>query len=253
MIKKYIFLLLISIGTFSSCTRYFIGQPAQMYPIAISDTLSAPDTPLSSQVSQYLNPYKDSLSLKMNTVLIQSARRLTKAKPESELGNLMTDIMLEMGAEKLGKPVDVAMTNYGGIRTDLPAGNVTIGNVFEVMPFDNALVAITLSGEQMQKVATYIAQGKEPQAGLKLVVGKEDNQLKEALIKSKPIDPAATYTFITSDYVATSSDLAPIVKNNKGYQILNYLVRDAMIDYLRRKGEQKILLNPQRDGRTRVE
>jgi 2',3'-cyclic-nucleotide 2'-phosphodiesterase (5'-nucleotidase family) len=127
-----------------------------------------------------------------------------------------------------------------------------MGNVFEVMPFDNELVAITLSGETMKKVIDYLAQRKEPQSGLKLVIDKASNKPTEVLIGGKPLDLQGTYTLITSDYMAISSDMAAIVKDNKGFQILRYLMRDSIADYLRRKGQQNQEIAPKKDGRTVV-
>ena len=253
MMRKNIFILTLSVLSFTACTRYFISKPVQLRPIAISDTLAAPSSALSQQISAYLQPYHDSLEARMTTVLVKSPRRLTKGGAESELGNLMADILREMGQERYGKPVDLAITNNGGIRTDFPAGNVTLGNVYEVMPFDNELVALTLSGETMQKVIDYLAQRKEPQSGLKLVIDKTTNKPIEALIGGKPLDLKGTYTLITSDYMAVSSDMAAIVKNNQGFQVLQYLMRDAIADYLRRKGKQNEELNPKKDGRTVVQ
>jgi 2',3'-cyclic-nucleotide 2'-phosphodiesterase (5'-nucleotidase family) len=99
----------------------------------------------------------------------------------------MTDIFREMGQERYGKPVDVAITNNGGIRTSFPEGNITLGNVYEVMPFDNELVVITLSGETMKKVIDYLAQWKDAQSGLKLVIDKTTNKPTEVLIGGKPL------------------------------------------------------------------
>lgn len=251
MRKIVLSLALIAIS-FTSCTRYFIGKPVQLRPITVSDTVSAPASALSQKVASYLQPYHDSLDARMNTVLVKSPRRLSKGFPESELGNLMADILREMGQERLGKSVDVAITNNGGIRTDFPAGNITLGNVYEVMPFDNELVAITLTGETMKKVVDYLAQRREPQSGLKLVIDKASNKANEVLIGGKPLDLQATYVLVTSDYMATSSDMASIVKNNKSYQVLNYLMRDAIADYLRRKGQQNQDIDPKKDGRTVV-
>ncbi|WP_051397794.1 5'-nucleotidase C-terminal domain-containing protein [Runella limosa] len=242
-------LLALSLG---ACTRYFVGKPVKLQPIAISDTVTAPSSALSQTVDKYLKPYHDSLDAQMTAVLTTSPRRLTKGTPESELGNLMADLFREMGQERFGKPIDVAVTNNGGIRTDLPQGNITLGKVYEVMPFDNDLVVLTLSGATMQKVIDFLAQRKEPQSGLKLVVDKATNKPKEVLIGGKPLNTEQTYTLITSDYMAMSSDLAPIVKNNQGYKALNYLMRDAMADYLRRKGKQGQAIDPKKDGRTTV-
>jgi 2',3'-cyclic-nucleotide 2'-phosphodiesterase (5'-nucleotidase family) len=238
---------------FTSCTRYFIGKPVPLRLVAVSDTVSAPPSELSQKVASYLQPFHDTLDARMNTVLVKSPRRLSKGVPESELGNLMADIMREMGQERYKKLVDVAITNNGGIRTDLPAGNITLGNVYEVMPFDNELVVITLTGETMKKVIDYLAQRKEPQSGLKLVIDKATNKPTEALIGGKPLDLNKSYTLITSDYMAISSDMAAIVKTNQGYHVLQYLMRDAMADYLRRKGQQNQEINPKKDGRTVVQ
>ncbi len=250
--RKTILPVVVLVIVLTSCTRYFIGKPIQLNPVAVSDTVSAPTSPLSQQISAYLQPYHDTLDARMNTVLVKSPRRLTKGTPESELGNLMTDIFREMGQERYGKPLDVAITNNGGIRTSFPEGNITLGNVYEVMPFDNELVVITLSGETMKKVIDYLAQRKEPQSGLKLVIDKATNKPTEALIGGKPLDLQGTYTLITSDYMAISSDMAAIVKTNQGYQVLQYLMRDAIADYLRRKGQQNQEINPKKDGRTKV-
>ncbi len=251
--RKNILLIALFASSFTACTRYFIAKPVQLRAIAVSDTSAAPAGPLSQQIASYLQPYHDSLETRMTTVLVKSPRRLTKGVPESELGNLMADILREMGQERLGKPVDVAITNNGGIRTDFPAGNVTLGNVYEVMPFDNELVAITLSGETMQKVIEYLAQRKEPQSGLKLVIDKATNKPLEVTIGGKPLDLNKTYTLITSDYMAVSSDMAAIVKTNQGFEVLRYLMRDAIADYLRRKGQQNQELDPKKDGRTIVQ
>jgi 2',3'-cyclic-nucleotide 2'-phosphodiesterase (5'-nucleotidase family) len=253
MIKKTSpILLIVSLLAVTSCTRYFVGKPVQLRTVSVSDTTSAPQTALSQGVKSYLQPYSDSLGAKMNAVLAQSPRRLSKGQPESELGNLMADLLREMGSERLGKPVDVAVTNSGGIRTDLPAGSITLGDVYQVMPFDNELVALTLTGDVMKKVVEYIAQRREPQSGLKLTISKASNQLTEALVNGQPLDPKKSYVLLTSDYMATSSDMAKIVANPQNYQVLGYLMRDAMADYLRRKGQQNQIIDPKRDGRTRI-
>ncbi|MFN4147093.1 MAG: 5'-nucleotidase C-terminal domain-containing protein [Runella sp.] len=250
--KNYvILLLLLFLG--SSCTRYFIGQPLQMKPVVVSDTTTAPTTVLSQQISSYLRPYQDSLQAQMNTVLANSPKRIGKGRPESELGNLFTDLLLQQGQQRYGKPIHVMLTNNGGLRTDLPAGNITLGQVYELMPFDNALVVLTLSGPTMQKAMLYIAQRQEPQSGLRLRFNKMTNQLTEALVNGQPFDANRTYTLLTSDYMATSTDFATIAKEAQQYEILNYLMRDALADGLRQQGQSNQPLNPRLDGRIIIE
>ena len=75
----------------------------------------------------------------MNTVIGFSTIGLTKKLPESGLGNLIADAMKEMAQKKYATKVDAAFVNYGGIRSYIPKGEITIGKIFEIMPFDNLI------------------------------------------------------------------------------------------------------------------
>jgi len=236
----------------TACQRYFVPETKKGQSVAVSDTVRVPDNLVSERVAAYIKPYHDSLDAGMNTVLIRSAKRLAKGQPESGMGNLLCDLFREMGAQKYGKPIEVALANSGGIRTEWQAGDITTGNVYEVMPFDNALVVLTLSGVQMKAFVEEFAKRKDPQSGMKVVIENTTNQVLEIAIGGQPIDPQKTYTLITSDYVANSSDYAAVFKKPVSYEVLNYLMRDAILDYLRLKGQQKIILDPQKDGRTSV-
>lgn len=247
--------LLLGIGLLSCQPGYFaVRQAPQPALIAVTDTSARDvDPALARALEEYLEPFADSLNDVMNTVLVKSAQRLRKGEPESELGNLMADVLLELGREKAGKAIDVAMTNSGGIRTELPAGNVTRGHAFEIMPFDNAVVLLTLPGPVMRRFIDFIAHDREPQAGLKLVIDQPTGTVASVLINGQPLDTTRTYTVVTSDYVAQSSQAAPILKAATTYQPLDLLYRDALIEYLRRRGQRGETLNPQKDGRTRYQ
>lgn len=229
------------------------GKSAVLLTVADTTAQLAADRPLTQGVARYLQPFHDSLDRTMNTVLVRSAQRLRRGQPESPLGNLMADALLEIGGERAGRRPDVAMTNNGGIRADLPEGPVTLSNAYEVMPFDNAVVVLTLPGPVMRQFTAYVARELEPQAGLQLAVDKDSKKLVRVLVGGQPLDTTRTYTLVTSDYVANSSGAAQILKKNTGVQTLNLLYRDALIEYLRRRGQRGELLNPQNDGRTKLE
>jgi 2',3'-cyclic-nucleotide 2'-phosphodiesterase (5'-nucleotidase family) len=232
------------------CTKYFKPTDKHTQIIAVSDSLQLPESAVSQKVSAYLSPLHDTLDARMNGVLVKSAKRLRKGQPESELGNVLTDFMLDMARERSGKPIAVAMTNSGGIRTELPEGNVTLGNVFEIMPFDNELVLVEVSGEVMQQFAEYIAARKEPQAGMKLIIDSKSNKINELSINGAPLDVHKTYWIVTSDYIVNSSDASKILKNRINYEPLKMLMRDAFAEGFRRMGNKNQVLNPKKDGRT---
>ena len=233
--------------------RYYAVKGKSAALVTVSDTVAsqAADSPLTQRVAGYIQPFQDSLDRTMNTVLVRSAQRLRKGEPESALGNLMADVLLEIGSERAGKRLDVAMTHNAGIRTELPAGPVTLSTAYELMPFDNAVVVLTLPGPVMQRFVAYVARELEPQAGLQLVVDRDSRKLLSALVGGQPLDSSRTYTLVTTDYIANSSGAAQILKKNGGYQDLKLLYRDALIDYFRRRGQRGETLNPQKDGRTR--
>jgi 2',3'-cyclic-nucleotide 2'-phosphodiesterase (5'-nucleotidase family) len=243
-------LLFISIAlSTTSCNHYFRVHNKISKMTAVTDSL--PESELSKRVATYITPLHDSLDSKMNAVIVQSVKRLTKGQPESDLGNLIADLMLATAREKTGKQIDVAVTNNGGIRAELPQGGITIGNVYEIMPFDNELVILTLSGPTMKKFVDYIALRREPQAGMELVIDKNSNQVLDLKIGGQQLDLTRNYTVITSDYVANGGDRAEFLKERLSYEPLNLLMRDAYLAYFRKKGEKGEVLNPKKDGRTR--
>jgi len=133
--------------------------------------------------------------------------------------------------------VDVAFINYGGIRlTQLPAGNVTRGKIFEMMPFDNILVLQRLKGRELQQFLDLIAaRGGWPVAGMSMQI--KDKKAINVLVAGKPIDPDAVYGVLNSDFVANGGDNADILKVLPR-ETRGYLMRDAIIDYIQKLKSQ---------------
>ena len=108
----------------------------------------------------------------MNDVIGQAEISLDKKQPKCTLGNFMVDALYVMGAEKYNTKVDAAFINYGGIRlTQLPAGNITNGKIFELMPFDNLLILPKTEGISITAVAGYYCCEKRwPVAGITMQI-----------------------------------------------------------------------------------
>ena len=170
-------------------------------------------------------------------VLETPIRRLLPASP---LGNLVTAAYLAAvpGA-------DVAVNNSGGgLRADLPAGSLTYGGVFEVMPFDNLLVRLRITGQQLRQVfSASILQGRRGLgfAGVRVEARCEAGAL--AVTMTRPSGAAIAdgdpLLLVTSDFLATGGDgmLAPIMPPG-GFPVDAGapLVRDVLVEYLRRPG-----------------
>lgn len=209
--------------------------------------------PIDSSVQSIVKPYRDSIDHDLSKLVTVSATPLIKGKPESKLTNLIADILFESGVEfctkqKINVQPDLSYINYGGIRSSLPQGEITVGKIFELMPFENEIVLIKISGEAIEQMAERIAgRGGEGIARMKLGI----RNLKPTTIRigGKEVDPVATYWLITSDYIASGGDqmgmfLNPIERINTGMKL-----RDLLIQSLSSRYEKEGILNVKLDGR----
>ncbi len=236
MKKNYPFALalLFFLYTGLSCNTTYQSQTLEHKSYRITDA-QAKD----SSVLTFLQPYSNNVNKTMNDVMGVADVSLDKKQPECTLGNFMVDAFLTMAAEKYNTKVDVAFVNFGGIRLNqLPAGNVTTGKIFELMPFDNLLILQKLKGDILQQVLDLMAaKGGWPVAGMTMQI--KDKKAINVMIGGKPLDPNAMYTIANSDFIANGGDNADMLRNVP--QITNgYLMRDALFDYIKKlKGNGK--------------
>lgn len=209
-------------------------------------------SPEDETIKNLIDPYKSVLDNEMNEVLILSKAEAVKGQPESSLGNLIADITLNESnniLEKKNLPAaDICMLNNGGLRTSLPEGKITVGKIFELMPFENEIVILTLSGEKTAGLFNYIAKSNGmPLAGATLTI--VDEKPEQILIGGKAFDPSKTYRVATSDYLAGGGDKMRFFSEPMAYQVLNVKLRDAIINYMRVENKKGNTLNPKTDGR----
>ncbi|MFM2358580.1 MAG: hypothetical protein RLY16_573 [Bacteroidota bacterium] len=198
------------------------------------------------EMQQLLQPYADSVNRTMNDVIAVTATALDKKQPEGTLGNLIADAMLFKAREVYKVNVDAAFVNYGGIRLpSIPAGNITRGKIFELSPFDNQIVLITMNGASFQAFLDHVAgRGGWPCAGLQLKL--KNKKAVDVLVGGKSLNASANYTIALPDYVANGGDEANMLKSMP-QQNNGYLLRDAVISYcseFQKRGE-KIVVNLQ--------
>ncbi len=208
-----------------------------------------------SSVNQLIKPYKKNLDAEMNEVLIVSSEEFPKekGKPETKLGNLVADLSLKV-ANKLYQPtdghkIDFCLLNFGGLRTSLPKGNITRGKIFELMPFENELVVVTINQAHFDSLISYIKHvGGQPIAGFKIKFSSnKPNIIFKYRKNNKSLN--GTYKVLTSDYLATGGDnmnffLSPIKIEPVGIKL-----RDAIIKYCIEQNKKGKQLEGKLDGR----
>ncbi|MCX8057797.1 MAG: 5'-nucleotidase C-terminal domain-containing protein [Spirochaetes bacterium] len=161
-------------------------------------------------------------------------------KMETELGDLVADSMLWF-TKKFG--VDFALQNGGGIRKALPAGEISKGLIYEILPFDNTIVIVELKGSDVIELFNYIATipngaGAFPQVsdGVTFTINYQTGKCENILINGKPIDPNKIYKIATNSYLATGGDGYTIFKKAISFYDTSMFQRDVFIEYIKYLG-----------------
>jgi 2',3'-cyclic-nucleotide 2'-phosphodiesterase (5'-nucleotidase family) len=181
------------------------------------------------------------------------------------LGNFVTDSIRAEASRKLGQPIVLAVTNAGGLRKSIIAeGDLRVRDIFELMPFENALVAFDLTGAQVLDLLRIVVSYRDAQSGarIKYRMGNDKKpELESASLlidgQEKEIDAAATYTVISIDYLwkrraktvsETEGDYS-VFREAKNIKPLGITVRDALIQYVKRETAAGREIKSQLDSR----
>jgi len=197
-------------------------------------------------IEQIVAPYKLTLGNEMDEVIAQNEKGLKKQKPNSSLGNWFADVLHKASSELLNEEVDFAAQNYGGIRIPtLPSGPVTVGKIYELMPFDNMLIIVEADGETTKKLIDRIADygGWPISSGLSFSLD-ENRKATDILIKGQALDINKTYKIALPDYIANGGDECEFLNSQK-QKNSGVFVRDAIINYLKTfPSDRKIIVDP---------
>jgi 2',3'-cyclic-nucleotide 2'-phosphodiesterase (5'-nucleotidase family) len=177
-------------------------------------------------------PYKERLDKDMKQVIAYSDSALTRDGFESSLGNFVLMAMEEYidrhNAAIAGNCV--LFINRGGLRNNLPKGEITKGNIFELMPFDNEIVILTISGQKLKEaISSMLKENKLMSYHLLMEV--KDKQPENIIVHTSPIDLNKTYKVVTTDYLAMGGDNCSFFGKPALYETTGIKLRDAIITY----------------------
>lgn len=179
-----------------------------------------------------LAPAKEALEREMNVQIGYAPERLWVNSPECPMLNWASDALWEAAKKVYNGRVDIAIVNMGGMRCEWPAGPITKGNVFELMPFDNQLVVLTLKGSDVIELCESFARyGGQGVAGMRVKI--IDGNLADIQIGGKPVNPLALYTVATSDYLAGGTDHMDALTHYIEYWNSELLIRELYLEAVR--------------------
>lgn len=244
--------MLAGIFMFSSCHSGYSLASVEGGRIEVTAAMDAkPD----SAAMAILAPYQRTVDSIMSPVIGQSARFMDRFRPESELSNLVADILRISTSGYIGREADVAVTNIGGLRTALPEGNITFGNIYEITPFENTLCIVTMNGALLRQLFENIAKVHgEGLSGARLEIS-EDGKLLSATVGGKEIDDKKEYKVATLDYLSEGNDhMEAFAKVPDADKMLpeNATIRQLFLNYVNEQTRAGKKIDSKIEGRITV-
>jgi 2',3'-cyclic-nucleotide 2'-phosphodiesterase (5'-nucleotidase family) len=219
--RKFIFIICVG-ASLLACSSHIVIE-ASRAPIT-------PQNQTSEKTEQIIKPYRDSMSATMSEVIAKADTNFVAQRPSSNLMNWVADAIFIQQTQnvRLATPA-ICLLNTGGIRSSLGKGDLTLGDFYKVMPFDNTIVWIELPIEALDDIAAYVTKtGGEPISNCKVEKGKlKLNSMREG---------AKTCIVITSDYLANAGDKMDFLKKGKVINQTGKLMRDVLIEHAKQEG-----------------
>lgn len=209
------------------------------------------DDRIDADCAAVIEPYRQGVDSLMHTPVAKSAKALSNT--DAALLNFVADY-IRMRGEELAGDVDFAITNKGGIRRGIPKGNVSEGDIINMLPFNNRVEVLEIKGGDLEENFNVMAMtdGNGVSEGVDVTYDPEDKECTEIRINGKPLDPERTYRVATIDYLANGGDyMEPLTRGRKIASSPRKLSED-ILDWLRKEYKKKII-NPSGEERFRPE
>lgn len=176
---------------------------------------------------------------------------MTTGEPESLLGNWAADAVALAASSIYHRPVDVALMNLGGIRMDMPEGDVLLDDVLSMFPFNNDIVYVSLKGRDLRTLMEdMVSRRIQAVSGVRMVV--KDNTLQNIEVGGEPLDDDRVYGLATIDFLLEGGDHIYASRNALVVYHEKVKVKDWMVPYIRAIGASGGVIESALDGRVKV-
>ena len=206
-----------------------------------------------------VNKYKPQVD-KFGATIAVCPTGLDRGYPEAPLSDWAVDILYDYARcylDTTGKsdmPLDFALLNFGGMRTEMPKGNVSRLDILSIFPFDNYLVIVELPGTSVRKLMQYFADTKiqamsHVKIGIKERVEGQAGEIVECLINGEPIDENKLYNVATIDFLLNGGDGLYALGLNNGVIKTSIKVMDLIISSVENLTKEGKVIEKELDNR----
>ena len=169
---------------------------------------------------------------RVKDVIGYSTDAMEVSYPESALSNWFVDIVMARTQQLAGKKVDVGIVNFGGIRIDMPKGDIILDDMLSMFPFKNQLVYVEHTGKQIRNILESMAAGRFQVLGGVRVVA-DGGKLLSAEIGGEPIDDEKVYGLATISFLLGGGDGLSLEQNALSVTLFEQEdIIDAVLDFV---------------------
>ena len=168
---------------------------------------------------------------KVKSVIGHSTRTMVRTYPECEIYDWYIDELMRATADSTGKRVDIGIANRGGVRIDMPAGEILYDDIMSMFPFRNNLCYVALRGRDVKVILNQMASTTFQIVGGIKVVAK-NGKIVSATINGEPIDDDRIYGVATLNFMLDGGDGYKVAKNTEEVIMCNGYLYDTMLAYV---------------------
>lgn len=177
-----------------------------------------------------------------------SPKAMEKEYPESGLSNWFIDVLMEKVEALAGRKVSVGVGNFGGIRIDMPQGDVTIDDLMSMFPFKNQLVYVVHKGSTIKSMLDQMAATRFQVLGGVRVVA-EDGKIVSAEIDGQPIEDDRLYGVATNSFLLYGGDGLELAKDAVSLDLYDVDIIDIVLDHVKAETTAGRPITSEVDGR----
>lgn len=189
---------------------------------------------------------------RLKEVVGYAPREMNAHFPESELSNMTVDLVARETARLTGRKVDIGVVNKGGIRVDMPQGDVVLDDIVSMFPFKNYLCYVSLKGSELERLFEFLARRRRPEclSGVKFVI--DGNKVGKLLIGGKPLDRNKTYGVATVDFLLDGGDSLYLARNASELIVCEQTILNVVEPYIRNLAAEGKQIEYCTDGRIEI-